>query len=179
MNRDMAHLIIDGYNLLGVGPRGGTGERWSEAAREDLLRRLTSYRRRKGHAVTVVFDGWRAGGVSEQRDSRGGIDVIYSRRGEQADDVIRRLAAEFGAECAVVSSDGEVRRSAGAAGALVLTAQEFWMKLYEAPLRPAGVPFKELENESGPRERRSPDKKGNPRKLPKSLRNRRRQLKGF
>jgi len=174
------HLIIDGYNLLGAGARNRTGiEPWSEAAREDLLHRLRAYRQRKGHAITVVFDGWRAGGGSEQRDYRSGVEVIYSRRGEQADQVIRRIASEFGTECAVVSSDGEVGRWARAAGALVITAQEFWMRLFEGPVQPARTPFKELASESGPKERRGPDKKGNPRKLPKSGRNRRRQLRGF
>lgn len=174
------HLIIDGYNLLGAGSRGRTGiEPWSEAAREDLLHRLRLYRQRRGHAITVVFDGWRAGGGSEQHDYRAGVEVIYSRRGEQADHVIRRLASEFGTECAVISSDAEVGRWARAAGALVILAQEFWMKLFDASVRPASMPFKELDSGSEPTERRGPDKKGNPRKLPKSLRNRRRQLKGF
>jgi uncharacterized protein len=174
------HLIIDGYNLMGAGTRGRTGvDLWSEAAREDLLHRLRAYRHRRGHAITVVFDGWRAGGGSEQRDYQAGVEVIYSRRGEQADHVIRRLASEFGTECVVVSSDAEVGRWARAAGALVIMAQEFWTKLFEVSVRPATIPFKELDSESGAGERRGPDKKGNPRKLPKSLRNRRRQLKGF
>jgi hypothetical protein len=174
------HLIIDGYNLIGAGTRGRPGsELWSEAARVDLLHRLRAYRRRRGHAITVVFDGWRAGGGSEQHDHQAGVEVIYSRRGEQADQVIRRLASEFGTECVVVSSDGEVGRSARAAGALVILAEEFWMKLFETPARPASTPFKELDSQSGPTERRGPDKKGNPRKLPKAVRNRRRQLKGF
>jgi uncharacterized protein len=174
------HLIIDGYNLLGACPRRKTGaEPWSEAAREDLLHRLRVYRQRKGHPVTVVFDGWRAGAAAEHHEYRGGIDVIYSRRGEQADQVIYRLASEYGKDCAIVSSDGEVGRSARAAGALVILAQEFRVKLFETPSRSAATPFKELDAEPGPKDRRGPDKKGNPRKLPKSLRNRRRQLRGF
>jgi predicted RNA-binding protein with PIN domain len=174
------HLIIDGYNLLGAGSRGkSAGEAWSEAAREDLLRRLAAYRQRRGHAVTVVFDGWRAGGPSEQRDHRGGVQLIYSRRGEQADEVIRRLASTYGAGCAVVTSDAEIGRSARAAGALVIMAQEFWPKLFLVPPEQVAAPFKELETDAGKRQPRGGDKKGNPRKLPKSLRNRRRQLRGF
>jgi predicted RNA-binding protein with PIN domain len=174
------HLIIDGYNLLGAGGRGrAVGDPWSEAAREELIRRLGAYRQRRSHAITVVFDGWRAGAGSEQHERRGGVEVIYSRRGEQADQVVRRLASEYGADCAVVSSDREVGSSARASGALVMMAQEFWMKLFEDPQRSAATPFKELDSEQMPAEKRGPDKKGNPRKLPKSLRKRRRQLKGF
>jgi hypothetical protein len=174
------HLIIDGYNLLGVGGRGRTDrEPWSEAAREELLRRLGGYRHRRSHAVTVVFDGWRAGGHVEYHEHRGGVEVIYSRRGEQADQVIRRLAAEYGKDCAVVSSDREVGDSARAAGALVMPAPDFWMKLFEAPLPSVVRPFKELDSEPMRGMKRDPDKKGNPRKLPKSVRKRRRQLRGF
>ena len=174
------HLIIDGYNLLGAGGRGRTGgDLWSEAARDELIRRLGAYRQRRGHAITVVLDGWRAGAGREQHEYRGGVEVIYSRRGEQADQVVRRLASDHGAECAVVSSDREVAHSARASGALVIMAQEFWIKLFEDPRGSATTPFKELDSEETPREKRGPDKKGNPRKLPKSLRKRRRQLRGF
>lgn len=174
------HLIIDGYNLLGAGSRSRTDRLpWSEAAREELLRRLSGYRLRRGHAITVVFDGWRVGGHVEHHEHRGGVEVIYSRRGEQADQVIRRLAAEYGKDGAVVSSDREVGDSARAAGALVIPAPEFLLKLVEAPLQSAARPFKELDSEQPSEMKRGPDKKGNPRKLPKSLRKRRRQLRGF
>ena len=174
------HLIIDGYNLLGVGSRSRTaGDPWSEAAREELIRRLGAYRQRRGHGITVVFDGWRAGAGSEQHEHRGGVQVIYSRRGEQADQVVRRLASDYGAECAVVSSDREVGHSARASGALAIMAEEFWIKLFEDPRRSAITPFKELDSEETQAEKRGPDKKGNPRKLPKALRKRRRQLRGF
>jgi len=49
------HLIIDGYNLLGA--RGQVGPD-VESASEFLLRDLSYYRQRKGHLITVVFDGW-------------------------------------------------------------------------------------------------------------------------
>jgi predicted RNA-binding protein with PIN domain len=172
------HLIIDGYNLLGAGGRGGA-DLWSEAARDELLRRLSGYRHRKGHAVTVVFDGWRTGNPAEQHGHQAGIEVIYSRRGQRADEVIRRLATDYRQDCAVVSSDREVGNAARAVGAFVITAMEFWTRLTGAPARVASVPFKELDSGRDASESRRGDKKGNPRKLPKSLRRRRQHLKGF
>ncbi len=63
------HLIIDGYNLLGV--RGGLrGD--VEAKREALIRDLAGYRQRKGHPVTVVFDGWRSGNSRYGYQAAGG-----------------------------------------------------------------------------------------------------------
>ena len=46
-------------------------------------------------------------------------------RGERADQVILRLAAEYGRGCAVVSSDREVSHAASAHGAFVIAAPEF------------------------------------------------------
>ena len=85
----MIHLVIDGYNLLGV--RGGLrGD--IEARREALIRELVGYRQRKGYPLTVVFDGWRSGHPVEHGEWREGIEVIFSRQGETADTVIKRLA---------------------------------------------------------------------------------------
>src|SRR3989475_11563869 len=95
------HLIIDGYNLLGV--RGGLrGD--VEAKREALIRDLAGYRQRKGHPVTVVFDGWRSGHPVERAEWREGLEVVYSKQGEQADAVVKRLAEKYGSARGVGSS---------------------------------------------------------------------------
>src|SRR3989442_7687551 len=86
-------LIIDGYNLLGV--RGGLrGD--VEAKREALIRDLAGYRQRKGHPVTVVFDGWRSPHPVERAEWRVGLEVVYSRHGGTADTVIHWLRAKVG-----------------------------------------------------------------------------------
>src|SRR5438445_746438 len=156
------HLIIDGYNLLGV--RGGLrGD--VEARREQLIRALAGYRQRKGHPVTVVFDGWRAGHPVEHVEWREGIGVVYSRLGEK-----------YGSDCAVVSSDREVSNFARAHGCQILTSGEFETRLQLSGARPFAR--KQEADEEEP-VRRDPKKKGNPKKLPKSLRQKARQLKRF
>ena len=169
------HLIIDGYNLLGrVGGLSGD----IQAARESLLQALAAYRHRKNHPITVVFDGWQQGQPVEGREHRTGVEVLYSKKGERADQVIQRLAREYGADSAVVSSDREVARSAQASGAFVMGAQEFAMKLWDLPA--AGGPVhKELDGRDEESPPRDAKKKGNPRKLPKARRERARQLKRF
>jgi uncharacterized protein len=170
------HLIIDGYNVLAAGKAGG---RHSDMARESLLRDLAAYRHRKGHALTVVFDGWQQGQPTESRESRGGVQVIYSKRGERADQVIQRLAREYGADCAVVSSDHEIINAAKAYGAFVIEAQEFAEKLQSSTSGPRTIAYKELDTGEDLLPRRGAEKKGNPRKLPKAQRLRNRQLKRF
>lgn len=173
------HLLIDGYNLLALLDRAsGRIPLHSDMARESLIQELAAYHHRKAHAVTIVFDGWQQGFVTEQREHRSGIEVIFSRRGEKADQVIQRLAAEFGSDCAVVSSDREVTNHARAQGALVLEASEFSAKLRSGTT--AGpVAFKELDTGRDPKPMRTSTKRGNPRKLPKAQRQRNRQLRRF
>lgn len=175
------HLIIDGYNLLGV--RGQVGPHSAgdiEPGREQLIRELSLYRQRKAHPITVVFDGWQQGGVSERREHRSGIQVVYSRRGERADQVIQRLAEDFGSDCAVVSSDHEVANFAKARGALVIGSPEFESKLRAgSPGRRSAGPSKRVDDDEKTLTRQRGDKKGNPKKLPKAVRRRLRQLRSF
>ena len=180
------HVIIDGYNVLGV--RGWTGVssfQDGEQVRERLIQELSRYRHRKGHPITVVFDAWRERNT-EYREHRSGVQVIYTQAGERADQVIQRMARQFGRECVVVSSDLEIVATAKDHGALTISAQEFQGKLQSVgnvgkPGRgvaknSASAAYGKVEDE--PLLKR-PDKKGNPRKLPKAQRNRNRQLRGF
>ena len=180
-------LVIDGYNLLGcLGKR--QPERPTDGAREReaLIQRLSLYSQRKGHPVTVVFDAWRGSMGFEHHEHRTGVQVVFTKRGERADQVIQRLAREYGRACAVVSSDLEIIQTAKAHGAFVLKSQEFQEKL-ESLKNEKAVTGKfqllssrqdDIEDEE-PRGRGRPDMKGNPRKLPKAVRARNRQLRGF
>lgn len=175
------HLIIDGYNLLGA--RGQVGHKYgadTESVREQLLRDLSRYRQRKSHAITVVFDGWQQGMGSERREHRAGLEVIYSRRGERADQVIQRLADQYGSDCAVVSSDREVADFARARGAFVIGASEFDSRLRAGAMASSTHTRRmNLPEEKDERSPRRLEKKGNPKKLPKAVRKRIRQLKAF
>jgi predicted RNA-binding protein with PIN domain len=159
------HIIVDGYNLIGS-EKGLTGN--LEKRRAQLIDQLRLYHEEKGYTVTVVFDGWRSGWMYEVEEQAGGISVIFSKRGEKADNVIRRLAQELGSQAVVVSSDREVRTSVEASGATAIYAGEFSAKLRELDL-PDGAP----ERNTAPRLR---SKRGNPKRLSKVERKRRDRL---
>ena len=94
------NIIIDGYNVLAV--RGWTASSLSqdiEQFREQLIQDLSRYWYFKGHPVTLVFDAWREP-HNEHREHRSGVEVIYTRRGERADQVLQRMARQFGQDCA-------------------------------------------------------------------------------
>ena len=126
----------------------------------------------------MVFDGWQQAIGAERREHRMGVQVVYSKRGERADQVIQRLAEEFGRDCAVVSSDREVAGFAKSRGAFVMGSVEFDSKLRTAPVAFARSGL-EQKAEEDYLPTRTADKKGNARKLPKALRRRNRQLRGF
>lgn len=120
------HIIVDGYNLIRYSDIFRHSERKSlEEGRNALLRSLAAYRKIRGHRVTVVFDGWKGGSPSEERDLAGGVEVIYSRLGEKADEVIKRLLAEGGEESLVVTSDREIAVFATRRGKTAISAAAF------------------------------------------------------
>ncbi len=161
------HLLIDGYNLIG---RQG-GLRGDIAGKRDrLLADLSEYLQIKDHDIIVVFDGWKSGHPVEYEERIGGVTIIYSRRGEQADAVIVRLAETMGNTCAVVTSDREVQRSVAPFDCAVLFSGEFDLRLRQA-LSGEAAPL--------PSPLRPGPKSGNPARRPKSERKRQSQLRRF
>ncbi|PIU54126.1 MAG: hypothetical protein COS90_02445, partial [Deltaproteobacteria bacterium CG07_land_8_20_14_0_80_60_11] len=96
-----------------------------QAGREALLELLALYRHRSHHQMTVVFDGWQHGDLKESRDRHQGILVIYSRRGERADEVIKRLLHQERERAMVVTSDREIQVCAEQVRAAWINASEF------------------------------------------------------
>jgi predicted RNA-binding protein with PIN domain len=162
-------IIVDGYNVIGS-EKGLRGD--IEARRADLIGRLARYQSLKGYSVTVVFDGWGSGWPSEHGELRQGVEVVFSRHGEKADEVIVRMAEELGSACLVVSSDREVARRVRAAGGVAVSVGEFGARLAQV----AGAdPDEGMRSEEGNPVVRT-EKKGNPRRLSKQERKKRLRL---
>jgi hypothetical protein len=120
------HIIIDGYNLIRQSDSLRQYERFSlEEGRKALIRFMAVYRKQKGHKVTIVFDGWESGHAEEERDRQEGIDIIYSRRGEKADDVIKRRVEKIGEEIVVVTSDRDIADFVTRRGGTAISSREF------------------------------------------------------
>ena len=86
---------------------------------------LIAYRKRKGHDITVVFDGWKTGEGRESSTVTGGIRVIYSRIGENADSVIKRLISADRRQWIVVTGDHDISRHAWSAGSVPVSPGDF------------------------------------------------------
>jgi hypothetical protein len=136
------HIIIDGYNLIRQSDVLRLHERQSlEAGRKALVHLLAGYRKTRGHRITVVFDGWLSGPPQEERDREAGIEIIYSRRGEKADEVIKRLARQHADETIIVTSDRPVMDAAIRSGATAIPSREFEARIRQARNAPAQGPL--------------------------------------
>lgn len=122
----MAFLLIDGYNLI------GTAHGNLEEARNDLIKKLQTYSISKKHDITVIFDGWKDGKKDQTRIKSGHVTVIYSRLGETADNVIKRLLSSSTRPWIVISSDREVADFASRKDFAAVTSEEFEEKLYSS-----------------------------------------------
>jgi predicted RNA-binding protein with PIN domain len=103
------HILIDGYNLIRkYPPLSRVEEADFSKGREKLLEWLSQYRQKIPNPITVVFDGGQGGALVEGRDIYKGIKILYSPRGQTADDIIKRLVKKDGVKTLVVTSDQEL-----------------------------------------------------------------------
>lgn len=169
------HIIIDGYNLIRCGTLFREDRHQSlEMERESLITSLVAYKKLKRHKITVVFDGTHAPVIYNQRDRVKGITIVFSRPGELADAVIKRMAASERNRGMIVTSDREIASYARSVGASCIGADEFEEKLMLATY----FDLKGMDEETDSKEwKPTTRKKGPKRRLPKSKRQTRLKLK--
>lgn len=89
----LVRILVDGYSLLHAWPELAPGAaRHSMAARDELIHVLTQYGDALGTPITVFFDGAGAPKVPGAQHSTPQMEIIYSRNGQTADDLIERTA---------------------------------------------------------------------------------------
>jgi uncharacterized protein len=92
----LVRILVDGYSLLHNWPEMAPGKpRHSAAARDDLIHRLMLYRDAIGTPMTIVFDGAGPEPDASQVPSTSELEIIYSRAGQTADQLIERVTARL------------------------------------------------------------------------------------
>ena len=134
-------LLIDGYNLLfatGVFA-SPAGPPTLQRTREALLQFLADNINAKLLARTViVFDATQAPPGLPGEVAFAGMKVLFSRRGQEADELLEDLIAAHRAprELLVVSSDHRVQRAARQRGAKYADSDQ-WLTTLQRPAQPA------------------------------------------
>lgn len=115
-------FLIDGHNLI---PKLGLSLRSVDDEME-LVARLQTFCRAKRKAVDVYFDGAPAGQTGTRR--LGFVTAHFVRIGSSADAAIRARLKTLGRAArnwTVVTSDRAVQSEARAAGATIVSSEEF------------------------------------------------------
>jgi len=124
----LVRILVDGYSLLHNWPELARGKsRHSAAAREELVHTLTQYRDAIGTPITVVFDGAGAPPGTPKTISTPELEVLYSKPGQTADDIIERAAHRLSAfgEVLVVTDDSAERETVLSLGAMASSCLNF------------------------------------------------------
>ena len=167
-------IVIDGYNLIRQSHRFNQLDLMNlQMGREALVDFLAAYKKIKAHPIKVVFDGQSAPLGSPRRERIKGIELIYSRSGEPADAVIKRLADRYGEKLLVVTSDNDIVRHVQSKGAATIGSSEF-----EDRLMMADRMSSKGSTEADDRDpwRPTTKKKGPARRLPKRQRKMRKKI---
>jgi predicted RNA-binding protein with PIN domain len=108
----LVRILVDGYSLLHNWPELAEGaSRHSARAREELVQILTRYHDATGEPLTIFFDGAGAPPNVPKNESSRDVEVLFSRAGQTADDMIERAAHRFQSygEVLVVTDDNAER----------------------------------------------------------------------
>jgi predicted RNA-binding protein with PIN domain len=124
----LIRILVDGYSLLHNWPGLARGApRHSEAARDELIARLTQYRDASGTPITIFFDGKSPRGKRPPRHASHEIEVLFSTAGQTADQMIERAAyrfTQFG-EILAVTDDVAERETVISMGGMAMNCANF------------------------------------------------------
>ncbi|MGD0814681.1 MAG: NYN domain-containing protein [Verrucomicrobiota bacterium] len=124
----LVRILVDGYSLLHNWPQLAPGKpRHSAAARDELIRRLTLYRDAIGTPITIVFDGSGPRGGKTAPTPTPEMEVLYSRAGQTADDIIERATVRFQpyGEVLAVTDDNVERETVSCHGGMTASCLNF------------------------------------------------------
>jgi len=124
----LVRILVDGYSLLHNWPEIAPGApRHSALARDELVQILTQYHDATGEPITIFFDGSGAPKNAPKNESSRAVEVLFSRAGQTADDMIERAAHRFQeyGEVLVVTDDNAERDVVGGFGGSVSSCANF------------------------------------------------------
>jgi predicted RNA-binding protein with PIN domain len=124
----LVRILVDGYSLLHGWPGLAPGKpRHSAAAREQLVRVLAQHRDADGTPITVFFDGGGGPGGPPTAESTPELEILFSRSGQTADQMIERAVHRFApyGEVLVVTDDHAERDTVIALGGMASDCLNF------------------------------------------------------
>ena len=124
----LVRILVDGYSLLHEWRELAPGKpRYSAAARDELIRELMQYQDSNGTPVTIVFDGNRPQAGPSPVESTRELEILYTKAGQTADQVIERVTHRLAAygEVLVVTDDNAERDTVTSVGGMTSDCRNF------------------------------------------------------
>ncbi len=131
----LVRILVDGYSMLHGCPEIAAGlPRHSSSAREELIHLLTQYRDVIGTPITVFFDGAGAPPGTMKTPSAPEMEILFSKAGQTADDMIERAAYRFKpyGEVLAVTDDHAERETVLSLGGLATSCGNFLREIESA-----------------------------------------------
>lgn len=131
----LVRILIDGYSLLHQWPELAPGKaRHSAAARDELIRELMQFQDSSGTPITVVFDGNRPMGGPPEAASTRNMEILYTKAGQTADQIIERVTHRLSAygEVLVVTEDHAERDTVTSLGGMTSDCRNFIRTMQQA-----------------------------------------------
>ena len=128
-------ILVDGYSLLHAWPELAPRKaRHSASARDELIQRLKLYQDAMGTPITVFFDGGGAPAGTPATISTPELEVLFSKGGQTADQMIERAAYRFGpyGEVLAVTDDLAERETVISLGGMASSCQNFIQSIEQA-----------------------------------------------
>lgn len=132
-NKDKEYLFVDGYNIINSWDNLKELAQVSfEEARMELLEILVEYSHLTGIKVIVVFDGHLVKGNIGEKDKYKGINVVFTKEHETADNYIERRLDEIGRikRVRVATSDWIEQQIVLSRGGTRVSAKELEVEIY-------------------------------------------------
>lgn len=131
-------LLVDGYNVIGAWSVPKAEHLSIEEARERLVHMIADYAGFSGEEVVVVFDGHYTDRTTRSRAMMHGVEVVFTKHAESADNYIEAAcaAAPRWRSVRVATSDALEQTVTLGRGAVRISSREFLMELSQ--VRSAG-----------------------------------------
>jgi len=124
-------LLVDGYNVIGAWNVPREEHLSIDEARERLVHLVADYAGYSGEEVIVVFDGHYTDRPVRSRTTVHGVEVVFTKHAESADNYIETLCAEAPKwrQVRVATSDSTEQTVTMGRGAVRISSREFLIEL--------------------------------------------------
>ena len=124
-------LLVDGYNVIGAWDVPRKEHLSIDEARERLVHLVADYAGYSGEEVIVVFDGHYTDRTVRSHSTVHGVEVIFTKHAESADNFIEAqcAAAPKWRQVRVATSDSIEQTVTMGRGAVRISSREFLMQL--------------------------------------------------